>query len=495
MRPLPKRLTPIVAALCLAACGKPTSQALFTAPPQLEESPEFRPLAMRQAPQPTRDQLVLSLEPGSTTPDERNVVNSPGARSSEPDARPSVIISVPAEATMAARRAAQLRQQGRIPNAAADSALNESDMESFRTDGYYNQAEQQVETALLRRGFNVLDRAKFEAQLREMRDRADVQGNRCWGDICDVARTAGFDVAMTRLKKMLEDGEVTLEQYQSSVAEMERQSQRSAPGQRRVEDEMIDIAEVIRAVQLGEDQADYLLQINDVRVEPSYDRQFNIGAFAETRAFLERNPGLTLGSAQGQLPSAIPAKWFRATFNAKLMDVRTGSIVWLGDHTLESRHAEPQGIEIRIDVERRVANADRVNASLRAYNERGERLADEVEQLRAEIQKTYEQGSAAREFETEEAMLRWQQQTRDEAAELERQYRDTRAALAEHAGNRPADFDAAWEFAYVVGEPQVSPNLTDVAAGDVAARERLEEHRSDLIRAVTSSLINTIVVN
>lgn len=66
----------------------------------------------------------------------------------------------------------------------------------------------------MRKGFNVLDRSKFEAKLRYLRDRTN-SAKTYWYSNCD----------------------------------------------KRTEDELVDISEVIRAAQTGEDQADYLLQM------------------------------------------------------------------------------------------------------------------------------------------------------------------------------------------------------------------------------------------
>ena len=45
----------------ISACGKPTSAPLFQTVPALDEVPVFSPLAMRQAPAPERDQLILTI--------------------------------------------------------------------------------------------------------------------------------------------------------------------------------------------------------------------------------------------------------------------------------------------------------------------------------------------------------------------------------------------------------------------------------------------------
>jgi hypothetical protein len=482
----------LVLLVAMSACGKPTSGPLLQTVPQLDDVPTFQPLAMREVPAPVRDQLTLVLKPGDITPSSEEYVNSPGAQATEPGTRPSVIISVPLEATRAARQAAELRAQGLVPSAVtAQENVAGTALESFQTDGYYNEAEQQIETALIRRGFDVLDRARFEATLRDLRDRADSNGQ-CYGDICDIAEAAGTSVARARLEEALKNGDIELSEYQQTLEELNRRAERSSPGQRRTEDEMVDIAEVIRAAQSGTETADYLLQISLVQVEPSFDRQFNIDAFPETQAFLDRHPGLQLGSGPGQLPSAIPARWYRAEFNAKLMSIRTGSIVWLGNHELSSQHAEP--LTITMDVERSVANGEAVQAAIRAYNLRGDKLQDAALRTRKELQDLYQTAQSPRQFESEQAMTRYQQDTRSRIAQLQREFRDLQDQLAAHAASRPAEFTQDFHYAYSVSEPRVTPNLADFDVDDRRAQELLDQHRNNLIRAVTRSLIETIQV-
>ena len=50
--------------------------------------------------------------------------------------------------------------------------------------------------------------------------------------------------------------------YVERMSEVDEISQIGLPGKNRKEDEMNDIAEVIRAAQTGADQAEFLLQIN-----------------------------------------------------------------------------------------------------------------------------------------------------------------------------------------------------------------------------------------
>jgi hypothetical protein len=241
-------------------------------------------------------------------------------------------------------------------------------------------------------------------------------------------------------------------------------------------------------------ESDYLFQVDVLEITPSTDRAFRIADRPETRAHVEENPGLAVGDGVNSLPASIPSRWYRARFVARLLDVETGSIVWLGDHELESPAAEERGITIRIDTERRVENEREVNGRITDYNARGARLTEEARELRTSLAATYVEGSQAREFERDEEVVEWQERLRAEAARLEREYRDTLDELASLAAAPPRPEDAPWAFYYEVGAPLVEPDLSPDGAEAPAAQEALANHRARLIRTVVTALIDTILI-
>lgn len=256
-----------------------------------------------------------------------------------------------------------------------------------------------------------------------------------------------------------------------------------------------DLAQVIRAVQSGERPADYLFLVERFTVSPASDRALEIGGLPETRAHAEQNPGLRIGDAVGEIPTRIPSRWYRTQISARLLDVGTGSIVWLGSHDVESPDAEPDGIVVRISTERRVANVDRINGGIADWNERTAEMAQEARLLQGEIRDVYAVGSEARTFDSEEAALAWQRSTRAEADRLEREYRDLLERLNELASSPPVEYEMEWDTYYVVDTPRLDPDFSSDGAEDAARGERIEAHLERLVRTVATSLINTIVIN
>lgn len=383
-------------------CGTPVAEPVFATPtPTLDAIPAVQPLATRTPPPVIQDELVLRVPPGSTAPDEYDVVNSPGAVSGPEGARPGAVIYAP----------------GVLP----DGGM------------------QAIETALLRHGFAVLDQAGVDARIRALRD------------------SLGAPPV--------------------------------APGR------TPDLSQVIRAVQSGDRPADYLFLIERFAVLPAVDRELAVGSRPEARAHAEQNPGLRIGDGVGQLPRSIPTRWYRAELSARLLDVGTGSIVWLGSHDLESPDAERDGISVRIQTERRVANVESINGAITDWNARTAALAAEATALREEIRGVYAEGSQARTFDSDEAALAWQRSTAAEAERLEREYRDVVERLSDLAGSPPVETEMAWDTFYVVGAPALDPDFAADGAAGPGRNERIEAHLLRLVRTVATSLINTIVID
>jgi len=255
-----------------------------------------------------------------------------------------------------------------------------------------------------------------------------------------------------------------------------------------------DLSQVIRAVQSGERPADYLFLVERFSVTPASDRALDIGGLPETRAHAEQNPGLRIGEGVGEIPDRVPTRWYRAEMSARLLDVGTGSIVWLGSHDVESPDAEPDGILVRIATERRVANVESINGAITDWNERTAELAREARDLREEIRAVYVEGSQSRTFESEEAALAWTRSTAADADRLERSYRDLIERLSELAASPPAEVALPWDMYYVVESPKLDPDFSSEGSGSAARGEQIEAHLERLVRAVATALVNTIVI-
>jgi len=372
--------------------------------------------------------------------------------------------------------------------------LNSQQDNFFRTAGYYNKAEQEIEKSLLRKGFNVLDRSKFEAQLRDLRDnssRYDLRGRSQSTNIDQYPEEVIS--AMEILKTRLEKGTISTQEYMQEMKGLRSQKQR-APGSSRQQNEMIDISEVIRAVQNGEAKADYLLQINEIKVVKSYDRQFTIADYPETQKFIEGHRGLKIGRGKGELPDSIPTPWYRAEFNAKLIHIKTGSIVWVGNHTVYSPAAEKTGISIYFDVEQYISNAAKISSIIDSYNRDIIKKTAVVNKLGNELNNLYITATKTRKFDSEENKNHYERNLRTQISSLESQHKVALGELNVMANNGPMVAQEEWDYKYRISTPKVKPLLV----GDVnnlAMKEKVLEHKIKLIKEVTSALIGTIELN
>ncbi len=472
----------ILFAIIGAGCGPKVFKPLYTTPPDVSAVLEVKYIAERPVPEEERSRLVISLAQ-TVAPNTDAYYNNPGASRNKPDTAPSVIIAVPDKATSQSLSSTEGRQES--------EAVGRGLHEVFRTDGYYNEAEQAIEAALLRQGFNVLDRSKFEAKLRDLRDRAN-DTRYWWTNYERLIENKEYDALKSLLAEQLKSGVLTQKDYIKRISEVDEISQIGLPGHKRTEDEMIDIAEVIRAAQTGSDQADYVLQINGLAVNDAENRMLNIQELPEVKSFLQANPGLKFGSLPDALPARVPSKWLRVEFNAKLISVVSGSIVWLGSHELESWAAEP--IRITFDVQRKVKNAAVINGVIQKYNAELRTLINESKASRNTLTLAYTRASQEKKFKKEIELVQYRNELTDTIADLEKAHERNRVRLRRMMNSPPSVSSIPWEYTYVVSPAVVVPNLLLEGQQSAAGEKRLLRHRRELIREVTRQLIRTVQI-
>lgn len=237
---------------------------------------------------------------------------------------------------------------------------DESGQSDFSTDGFFNTAEQQIERSLLRNGFQVKDRAKFEAILRDLRDtRGNDRGfyGRYGFDERD------FDPAMRpllqRLTEQLEKREITETEFYTQLDELRSRSRISSQTRNRGENEreLSDISEVIRAASASDIQADYVLQINQFNPIRPREERVNLFNFLPVREFMAQHGQLKEQFEQRQFYSC---ETLEATLNAKLINVKSGDVVWIGNHAASELDGAESSMELEFTYRRAVANANEV---------------------------------------------------------------------------------------------------------------------------------------
>lgn len=478
-----RKLLPIfVSCVMLSSCGPKMFNGLYTTPPTVQNAPVVTYLPERDVPAIQRKQLNIVLSEDVKLKEDDYFNN--GVIRSKNGGAPSVLISVPDEA-----HSDKKENNGLVSKSSNDkSAIGEG----YKTDGYYNEAEQAIEAALLRQGFNVLDRAKFEAKLRDLRDRANDK-RYWWSNYDRLIENEDFDALKSLLEKQLLDGEITQSMYVERMSEVDQFSQIGLPGKNREEDEMNDIAEVIRAAQTGADQAEFLLQINGVAVSDAGDRMLMIKDLPAVKDFIADNEGLSFGSVPNALPASIPSRWLRADFNAKLISIQSGSIVWLGSHSLESWGAEP--IQITFDVQRKVNNADVINTAIYNYNTKLRTLSNDLNDATVALKNAYSRASQQKAFDNEDEIIAYKAELQRDIESLQSKHTNLLNRLNLHMSQIPSEVNAPWEYVYIVSEPMIDPDILADSQKDIAGVQRLESHRKQLVRSVTQQLIRSIKVN
>jgi hypothetical protein len=307
--------------------------------------PEAEPLVMAPVPPPTQEliQVNIKFEAQSTlAEDSVQLVHHKVLPSS------SVVINVPA---------------GLFEDESDATAQNQD----FKTKDFFNTAEQQIEKVLIRNGFRVLSRSKFEAKLRSLRDeaRCDLSNYRCLYSKVSPESQAIMD----QLKVQLENSEITNDHYASEITKYRTKLQTASAGKRRTgnEKELTDISEVIRAAESGDIQADYILQINVFDIEQKTQVQTDLRHIPEIREFFRKHPGVKRTFETNY--HILSCKVVGAHLNAKLVHVRTGEIAWIGEHQLNEFSSGLQNVTIELGSQRFVDNADSIRQFVNEQNQ------------------------------------------------------------------------------------------------------------------------------
>jgi hypothetical protein len=247
----------------------------------------------------------------------------------------------------------------------SDSQTNNQD---FKTKDFFNEAEQQIEKELMRNGFRVLSRSKFEAKLRELRDesRCDLSNYDC------LRSSVSPDVkpVLEELKAKFDRGDLSATRYAEQVRDIRSQMQMSSAGRSRNGDEkeLTDISEVIRAAQDGEIRSDYILQINIFDTEKQKKLMLDLRHDDQIRAFVRNNPGIADEFTGSPSKHQISCAVIEASLNAKLVHVKTGEIAWIGEHSLNEFSSGVQSVSVELGQRHYVSNAAEVENFVRSQN-------------------------------------------------------------------------------------------------------------------------------
>jgi hypothetical protein len=430
------------------------------------------PAALQKMPMPAKpntDPVQLKLVLQQTHP-QVGADNSVLRRGVTVDEDASVVISVPKK------------------DDSRTEAAEENGKTSFRTAENFDILEQFVEKGLLMSGFHVKDRSKFEAKLRDLRD---TDAKHWWGRTSvdsDLGQLKG------ELDKQLTAGSISMDEYTEQLVGAREQLSDKRYGKNRDKNEVSDISELIRAAQDGEVQADYILQVNNMWVDfiPSA-RQVNIKQFDETSKFLAENPGLQVSGTERKdaLPANIEQRWMMAAFNGKLINVKTGSIDWIGEYSIDSLSVLEAGIQVMIDARKQTVNDEVIQKEIDAFNASLRRAHDELQNAyQTLVGLTHEAAAPISYYGKPDAAETHRQKLQGRLDEARADYNQQKATFEKLQKTKSYVVTSEWVLSYLVDPPEVVPDLSVNASRE--SPERLMGHFRKLGSKVTIDLISSI---
>jgi hypothetical protein len=375
----------------------------------------------------------------------------------------------------------------------------------------------------------VQDRSKFEAKLRDLRSKER-----------GTTRSPEKDAEMKILLEQKESGELSSEDYIKELIKHEKRyaKKREEAARNAGNKELTDGSELIRAAQEGEVQSDYILQVNRFHTDVLSDRSIFLVDEPEIDKLCKTHPGLREAfSSQGRSTMTQPG--FYGVLNAKLIEVQTGIITWIGEHRVESLRIFKDGYRIIVPIIRRVANGaeiqraiDRHNKSLgesfselagvrrRVTQQAEKQLSDHVNGLQRTHQalaQTVNQISLTIDVEERNRMAKKYNQSVADFVQSAGQQPQASAQLQAGAADynsrvealrqrmdqqAPSTTRAAWAYKFIIGSPSTRPRLPSSTRNNSRApadvqqrlrdREFLDSHYSALAKRVSQELIATI---
>jgi hypothetical protein len=351
----------------------------------------------------------------------------------------------------------------------------------FSTAGYFNVLEQYIERGLISIGLNVKDRSKFEAKLRDLRD---------------SGKDDSYTMALANLQKELEAGKLTRDQFAEQAKQLRDKLLDTSGSSTVGRKEMIDISEVIRAAQDGDVMSDYILQVNQLAVEPYTGIPLTLGTRPEVQKVLLENPGLRLAASgeDGTIPATLKQPWAQARFNAKLIDVKTGSIDWIGEYSFESLAVLKDGVRIVIGIRKRPSNTKSIIGGILNANDILRSAHQKAATGKRELDSEYHDAMQKKSYYgTSVDGENLQARRKRSVQRAEELYSRQLSGYRNITQRRPRELTMEWTYDYDVDDPIVIPDLLRPRTEE--DRRRLLEHVKDLGSKVTRDLLGTIKIS
>lgn len=236
------------------------------------------------------------------------------------------------------------------------------------TTAFVSDTERQMEKELIKKGFRVINRARLEAKLREMRDsRDDCKGS--WLNIsadCLNQLPREAQDLMTFYNAEHKAGRLDDVEFQKKTGELRDKHQYSSAGKKREANEMTDVSEVIRAAKDGEVGADYIMLVNGFTFGPQ-KREINLLSYGAVAEFVRKDPKIEPLVKEKQF---IRCYQGAVSLDASLIHVKSGEVVWIGEHvaTEDMLASDAGGLAFSLVFEDRVVNVPEVASFVQMNN-------------------------------------------------------------------------------------------------------------------------------
>lgn len=416
-----------------------------------------------------------------------------------------VSIVVPRNEAKVEEGSCALKKSAKIP-VGASVVINKPKLSTDKTpsflseDAVYGIFERRIEKALIELDFSVLDRLKFEAQMRDAR--AAVTKHGFYDEDPDYA------AARNNLKKRMDAKEITDVQF---MEEINRLRAFASPRGSQQREEIWDPAELVRATQgKGEVKSDFLLQIDRFATVSGGGRYFSL----ETAAIAEQirqqlaDPRFRAIGRQAWskgafapdttfdfLPTKIPMPWYASDCSAKMIDLRSGDVVWVGQHTATSQDAVELQLSFTVSVELS-ERSKRVVGEVGTYN--GQLDAARLKCLNARNAVLVANDAAASNLpDIDLSFFTIRKGWEARVAAANNAYKWSLEQLK--AINKPDVGPVDWTYSYQVSgwklEPDLSQKGQDESESEEATRDRrdrVSKHLEQLSRSAARTLLGTM---
>lgn len=395
----------------------------------------------------------------NTQPNADNYINARGSIINL-NKLPTVVIALPVENKQQENSAQKLDKTG-----------------AFKTEGYINKAEETVEKELIRAGFGVIDRSKFEAKLRTLRE----------SENDSIIQNEVFKAEFKALKGQLSDKKITDQEYADKLATLTKSSKRQ-----RGDKELIDMSELIRAAQSKGVKADYILQLNTIEEYNGYVVPLQIKGRSEVEQYIAKNPDITYGNSKNNIPYQFDTKVFQVVFSAKLFNVNTGQVVWSGSHELNSLDVED--IQASFDVVKQAINANELSNKINSLNKKIISIHKDAMLSQHQLETLFKKASVERKYEDEKIQKISELQLKNNLNHHEENIKKNNR-LIDAFNLTVHDYNKDVKYDYLISDLFVKPNLNPEKANlDSQNMKVIHKHRSKLLKTTINSLFKTIKV-